>query len=226
MILDKLASAIYNDIVSGLRGYHTNLSLSLDQLKSDIIDMRLQIIKEYSLKGILSPKDLLSSINCIKVDCKNIENCMCQENKEGTPTQHFEIPQIVTDLGKNAIYYLGSTDRQLPFTVYTSHQAWRMHKYRRRGKNRPVVFIDVSPNENGMYDCFVFNAPFLKTVSITAVFKDPSQLDQYSCCEENSDDNFSAINNEIKNRLTKQKIQYYRQYQAPLKPNDQAYTTG
>jgi hypothetical protein len=28
MILDKLVSAIKNDVLSGLRGYHTNLSLS------------------------------------------------------------------------------------------------------------------------------------------------------------------------------------------------------
>jgi hypothetical protein len=28
MILEKLTSAIKNDIVSGLRGYHTNLSIS------------------------------------------------------------------------------------------------------------------------------------------------------------------------------------------------------
>ena len=39
MILDKLASAIRNDVVGGLRGYHTNMSMSLDQIKDDIIDM-------------------------------------------------------------------------------------------------------------------------------------------------------------------------------------------
>ena len=73
MILDKLASAIRNDVVGGLRGYHTNMSMSLDQIKDDIIDMRLQVIKEYSLKGILPYKDLLTEINCIPVDCKNID---------------------------------------------------------------------------------------------------------------------------------------------------------
>ena len=71
--IEKLASAIRNDVVSGLRGYHTNLSMSLEQLADDIIDERLQILKEYSLKGILPLKDLYISINCIPVDCKNIE---------------------------------------------------------------------------------------------------------------------------------------------------------
>ena len=46
-ILSKLASAIRNDIISGLRGYHHNLSLSTEQLEDDIVDMRLQVIKEY-----------------------------------------------------------------------------------------------------------------------------------------------------------------------------------
>nr|DAT77813.1 MAG TPA: hypothetical protein [Caudoviricetes sp.] len=28
--IEKLASAIRNDVISGLRGYHTNLSMSMD----------------------------------------------------------------------------------------------------------------------------------------------------------------------------------------------------
>ena len=111
MILDKLASAIRNDVVGGLRGYHTNMSMSLDQIKDDIIDMRLQVIKEYSLKGILPYKDLLTEINCIPVDCKK---------EFGTPTMHFEIPQLLNDYGAQAIQYIGSTDKQLPFLWYTS----------------------------------------------------------------------------------------------------------
>ena len=35
---EKLASAIYNDIMSGLRGYSSNPSMSLEKLEDDIID--------------------------------------------------------------------------------------------------------------------------------------------------------------------------------------------
>jgi hypothetical protein len=35
------------------------------------------------------------------------------------------------------------------------------HKYKKRRTPKPYVFIDVTPNENGMLDCFVFNAPLL-----------------------------------------------------------------
>lgn len=39
--IDKLVSAIKNDIISGLRGYTNNLSISDEQLAQDIIDERL-----------------------------------------------------------------------------------------------------------------------------------------------------------------------------------------
>lgn len=90
--IDKLVSAIKNDVISGLRGYHTNLSMSDEQLADDIVDERLQIIKEYSLKGILPTRDLYLSINCIPVDCKDIERCRCGIDECLTPTAHFEIP--------------------------------------------------------------------------------------------------------------------------------------
>lgn len=226
MQLDKLASAIRNDILGGLKGYHSNLSMSLDQLKDDIIDERLQIIKEYSLKGIIPGKDLYLSINCIPVDCENIERCNCKEIECGTPTAHFEIPQIVNDYGEQSIDYIGSVDRQNPFIYYTSSSAFKYHKYRKRGKNKPYVWIDTTPNKNGMLDCFVFNAPLLSQVSISAIFKDIRQLDQYDCCTENQDDNMSFINNEIKKRLVYKKLMFYRQYSPANLPNDQSYQQG
>lgn len=109
-----------------------------------------------------------------------------------------------------SIDYIGSSDRQNPFIYYTSSTAYRYHKYRKRGKNRPYVWIDTTPNESGMYDCFVFNAPLLGQVSITAIFKDLRQLERYACCVELRDDNMTFINNEIKKRLTEKKIRYYR----------------
>lgn len=223
--IERLASAIRNDVVSGLKGYHTNMSMSIEQLCQDIIDERLQILKEYSLKGVLPLKDLYISINCIPVDCMDIERCRCI-NSEGTPTAHFEIPQIVNDYGNLSIDYIGSVDRQLPFIFYTSSTAFRYHKYRKRGKERPYVWIDTTPNKNGMQDCFVFNAPYLKEVSISAIFKDVRQLDNYSCCTELSDDNMSFINNEIKKRLTEKKIRYYRALAPNNVPNDQQYQQG
>jgi len=53
-----------------------------------------------------------------------------------------------------------------------SPQQLKYHKIRKRGKNKPYVWIDTTPNENGMCDCFVFNAPLIQQISIIAVFKD------------------------------------------------------
>lgn len=226
--IEKLASAIRNDVVAGLRGYHTNLSMSTEQLCQDIVDERLQILKEYSLKGVLPLRDLYLSINCIQVDCKNIERCRCNTYNSCSeqPMAHFEIPQILNDYGNLSIDYIGSTDRRLPFVFYTSATAFRYHKYRKRGKNKPYVWIDTTPNENGMYDCFVFNAPLLDRVSISAIFKDLRQLDKFECCADLQDDNMTFINNEIKKRLTEKKIRYYRQLAVPNLPNDQSYAAG
>ena len=124
--IEKLASAIRNDIISGLRGYHQNLSMSIEQLMDDIVDERLLILKEYSLKGVIPFKDLYLSINCVTVDCKDLERCgLCHDNDCPTPTAHFEIPQLLNDYGALAIDYIGSTDRMNPFVYYTSSTAFR-----------------------------------------------------------------------------------------------------
>lgn len=223
--INKLASAIQDNIVSGLRGFHETMSLPVEQIEDEIINTRLLIIKEYQMKGILPINDLLVSINCIPIDCQNIERCPCAEI--GTPTMHFEIPQIVTDFGSAAITYIGSVDRQRNFAFYTSNTLWNMyHKYRKRGKNKPFVYIDITPNERGMLDCYVFNAPLLKMISVTAVFKDPRQLCDMGFCKELSDNNMSWIYSEIEKRLTEFYVRYYRQLATPILPNTQQPATG
>jgi hypothetical protein len=178
MVFEKLASAIRNDVVSGLQGYHTNYSQSLEQLCQDIVDERLTVIKELSLKGVLPIKELLLSINCVPVDCKDLERCSKCLNTHSslplTPQAHFEIPQLLLDFGEHSIAYIGSTDRRLSFRYSFSVGNWDTYnKYRKRGKNKPFVLIDPTPNSDGMNDCFIFNAPLIKEVSIVAIFKDP-----------------------------------------------------
>lgn len=220
MLIKKLADAIYNDVVSGLQGYHHNPSISMEQLEDDVVDERLQVLREQSLKGTLPVRDLLTAVNCIPVDCKDLERCRCRESVGTTPTAHFEMPQIFSD----SIDYIGSIDRQLPFMFYTSSLQWNYyHKYRRRGKEKPFVYIDTTPNENGMYDAYIFNAPMIKQISVVAIFKDPRQLENYACCSDLDDDNFSALNNEIKRRLTEKKLRFYRQLAMQPAPNDQTY---
>ena len=231
MYIEKLASQIRNDVVSGLRGYHQNLSMNMDQLQDEVVACRLSILNELYTKGILPIKDLLIAINCVDVDCESLERCSCGKVSDGdTITAHFQIPQIVTNYGKQAINYIGSTDRQNKFNVITSLSELQNRKYRRRGLNKPYVWIDYAPNKDGMLDCFLFNAPFIRQVSVVAVFKDPRQLNRYSCCnmdELNGPDvNNSFVDQLIKDKLTKEKLYFYRQAQASRLPNDQQYTAG
>ena len=195
MYIEKLASQIRNDVVSGLRGYHQNLSMNMDQLQDEIVACRLSILHQYFLRGIFPIKDLLIAINCIDVDCESLERCKCGvRSADDTVTAHFD------------------------------------RKYRKRSQKKPYVWIDFAPNANGMLDCFLFNAPFLQQVSVVAVFKDPRQLKQYSCCNTDElngpDVNTSFIDQLVKEKLTKEKLYYYRQVAAQPLPNDQQYVTG
>lgn len=228
--VEKLASQIYNNVNSGLQGFRTNDSMSKELVEDSVVQERLQIIKEYSLKGILPIRDLYISINCIQVDCKDLERCRCNsynlDGCETTPTAHFEIPQLVNDYGALSIDYIGSVDHQNPFLYSTSSTAFRQRKYRKRGKKKPYIWIDTTPNENGMYDCFIFNAPLISTVSITAIFKDLRQLEKYGCCNNLNDDNFNFIDNEIVKRLTEKFLRWYRAYADVAGPNNQMYEPG
>ena len=109
-----------------------------DQLiaKYGLDSFRYYIVRElpYGGDGVFTPEDFVSRFNT----------------------------DLVNDYGNLAIDYIGSVDRQLPFVCYTSLSNYRNHKYRKRGKDKPYVWIDTTPNENGMCDCFIFNAPLLK----------------------------------------------------------------
>jgi hypothetical protein len=150
-MVKKLASAIYNDIMSGLVGITSNPSMSLQQLEDDVVDERLQIIKEYYMKNLIPRHDLLMSVNCIDVDCKSLDKCPCGGTTYSPPVAHFELPQIVNDPAARSVEFLGSIDRQVIFKVYTS-TSYQYHKYLRVGANRPYVYIETTPNENNMYD--------------------------------------------------------------------------
>lgn len=197
----------------------------MQQLEYEIVNERLLLIKERTTKGVINPDDIYLSINCIPVDCKDIERCKCNSDDCClTELAHFEIPQLINELGDAKISYIGSNDRMNQFIYYTSAQSVNYRQYKKRKKNKPYVWIDTTPNERGMYDCFIYNAPLLNQISITAAFKDPRQLSEYECCVQ--DEHMSALDAEIIDRVSKKMITYYRQLHMPPIPNTQQYTPG
>ena len=220
MTVEEIASAVYNDVESGLVGIHSNPTISMEQLEDEVVATREAVILEWWKKGILRKGDLLTSINCIEVNCDDPTKCC--NNEAGYSEKHFEIPQTIAGIGNDSIYWIGSADKKQQYKVYYSPIQTKYHKYRKRNIDKPYVYIDRTPNENGMYDGWIFNLPFVKTISVIGIFRDPRQTRKLGCdgnCESGAD--FGSLTMEVKDRLTKNKLYYYRQaLQAPHR-NDQ-----
>ena len=221
MQLSAISSAIRNDVLSGLRGYHSTPTMNILQIEDEVIEERYTVIKEWFLRKYLNKRDYMLAINCIELDCKDPSRCC--EIQLGEAVQHFEIPQLMNDLGDDAIEFVGSTDRMVNFKVYFNRN-FKYQKYRRRHGNMPYVYIETTPNENGLYDGFLYNAPFAKYISVIGIFKDPRQLEKYKCCTDTEYLDIGAVSNEVKKRLTQRKLYYYRQLLAPVEPNTQVPT--
>lgn len=46
MTIEQIASAIVNDLESGLHALNSNLNISLEQIEDETVSMREQVIKE------------------------------------------------------------------------------------------------------------------------------------------------------------------------------------
>lgn len=209
MELSKITSAIINDIYGGSAGLTANPSISYEQIEDEVVEKRITVIKELYHKNLLNKGDLSMSINCIPVDCKDPASCYNCSNDEYDSNKrelHFEIPLLIDDLGSDSIVYVGSIDHNFPYTIYYSLDNARQHQYKRRGKDLPFVYINRTPNINNMHDCWIFNAPFIKRISVIGVFKDLRQLKQFNCCNNDEFLDFGTISDEVKNRVKRDKI--------------------
>lgn len=224
MNVNQIASAIINDLFSGnLVSLSNRAMISQEQIEDECIEARCAIIKDWYLKNILNLGDMMVAINCVEVDCKDQNKCSCMSSLANAKmAKHFEIPQLMPGLGVDALAFVGSTDRSHTFKVYYNLEAikYQQHyqKYRKRPNNKPFVYIEKTPNENGMYDCWIFDAPFVQYIAVIGIFKDPRQLEKYNCCDDIDYLEMGAISNEIKNRILQKKIQLYRTSAPPAAP--------
>ena len=150
MTLTKIASAIFNDVKSGLAGMNAEETMSLEQIEDECVETREALIKELYLKNALDKKDLMIAINCVDVDCDDMNKCPCKD-LPAKMAKHFEIPRLMEGLGEDAVAYVGSTDRSLPYKVYFTPASLRFAKYKRNAK-KPYVYIEKTPNENNKFD--------------------------------------------------------------------------
>ena len=224
MNVNQITSAIINDLFSGNLVSLSNRSMiSQDQIEDEVLETRSAVIKDWYLKNMLNLSDMMVAINCIEVDCKDQNKCSCMSSLANAKmAKHFEIPQLMPGLGADALMFVGSTDRSNAFKVYYNLEAikYQQHyqKYRKRPNLKPFVYIEKTPNENGMYDGWIFNAPLVQYIAVIGIFKDPRQLEQYNCCNDIDYLEMGAISNEIKNRILQKKIQLYRTPAPPAAP--------
>ena len=220
MQLDAIASAVLNHIYSGTQGLNSNIKLSEEQLTDECVAEKNTLLREYLLKGALNLEELYLAINCIEVDCAHMSKC-CDVHL-GEKALHFEIPPILYLKGVPTIKFIGSIDRHTKYAIYTD-DSYKLHKYKKRKNNAPYVYVDTAINGNGKMDCYIFNAPFVKYVSIIALFQDPRQLLEYDCCSGSSEAylDFGILSEPIINNLTQRYLYYYRQFANPVTPNTQ-----
>ena len=224
MNINQIASAIINDLFSGNLVSLSNRSMvSIEQLMDEVVETRNAVIKDWYLKNILNLSDMMIAINCIEVDCKDQNKCACMSSLANAKmAKHFEIPQLMSGLGSDALAFVGSTDRSNAFKVYYNLEAIKYQQYyqnyRKSPNPKPFVYIEKTPNENGMYDGWIFNAPLVQYIAVIGIFKDPRQLEKYNCCNDTEYLEMGAISNEIKNRILQKKIQLYRTPAPPAAP--------
>ena len=224
MNVNQIASAIINDLFSGnLVSLSNRAMVSMEQITDEVIETRNAVIKDWYIKNMLNLSDMMVAINCVEVDCKDQNKCSCMSSLANAKmAKHFEIPQLMPGLGADALMFVGSTDRSNAFKVYYNLEAikYQQHyqKYRKRPNLKPFVYIEKTPNENGMYDGWIFNAPLVQYIAVIGIFKDPRQLEQYNCCNDIDYLEMGAISNEIKNRILQKKIQLYRTPAPPAAP--------
>lgn len=222
MTIEHLASIIYNNVVSGLDGNHIDSKFSMAQIEDDIVNERLTVIKEYALKGLLPANDLMIKINCISLDDEPINRMGQFEDFDGYYIKHFEVPQIAYVYDKESVSYVGLIDGRNSFPFYIDRHAWYNHRNKRFVKQRPHVFIDTATNKNNKYDCWVISKeqmPEETMLMIAAIWKDPRDLIEYSCCKNEEIFNWSFISTDIIKRVTEKYLRYYRMLYQPPTPS-------
>lgn len=219
MTINQAKSAVYNLVMDGLHGASINSSLQIEQIEDEYINERLKVIEEINMIGKLNVKDLLLPLRGLNATCSNIER-VCNIDSPNN-IKKVEIPQIITSIGSKSINYFGSKDMTLNFRTYLDINDLISNKYKRSKNNNPYVWIDVTPNSNNLNDAFIFNAPYISSVTVICAPKDIRQVEFLGCCSNNEISNITAIDSEVIKRLAAKYIEAHRKLALANRPNDQ-----
>lgn len=223
MTLKQMASAIRNNVVSGLNGMSSTI-FSLEQLEDEIVLTASAVVVKLINEGILDAERLYQRIDGIKLECTDVSlNC---DVPTDTCAPHFTIPNINRAVAE-PILYLGSLDGDISFKIYYGRE-YRFHKYRLSTNKRPFAWISTQANSNGLYDVFLFNLGKynnLKYVSIDVLLDDPYEILKTDYYDQFASSEFYApkfVQADIINTLSQKYISFYRQLYQKQPPNTQS----
>lgn len=214
MNLTELSSAIFNNVYDGLKAPQ-DFSLSLEQIKMEVGNYRNKLIEKHrgNRQGSkrLNRDHFLQTIDGITITIKDLSrNPILPSFKKAF---YFQLPTIAYTFDDQAVEYIGPMDKSKSWKVYTN-TTFRSHKYKPLTSNATFVYIDTSPNDKGLLDCFIFNAgeyASLKYLSTIAIFQQPEMVvSQMQGDDEAEYPAPSWMQDEIITSLTKRYLYYYR----------------
>lgn len=213
--LAKIVSAVKNNLEAGLKTTG-NYNFSLEQLEHLVIAVKNFLYRQAELQGTLDKSSMYQEINCIKLDCENLELCCKVDTKN--PVLHFVLPQYLD------IDIISSVDRQHQFNVYKDTM-WNYNHHRHPSLiKRPYVWLR---QYRGEVHGFLFNPPSdnLEYISATLILENPLEINKYNCCELNPEyDRFpipQEFVNQIINEITNNWASWYYRFNSTNKPNNQ-----
>lgn len=209
-LYSKLASAIYNDLHAGLKGMSNEWTIPIEQIEDTIVDVRAKLLETKLNEDIRLMKVFSTSLGCIKVDCSPIENCPECMSSEIPPSQilpHFKIPQPLFSNVMAYINYIGTTDMQESYAVFTDFERIKALKYKRVPLKKPYVFLNTAPDSDGNIHGYIFNAPYVREITVVGVFRDLRSFFEDSCCD--FKDNSDSLNAEIHEYILKLYANFY-----------------
>ena len=226
MTLSEITSAIFNNVYDGLKAPQ-DFSLSLEQIRVEVGNYRNKLIEQYrgNRQGSrkLNRDHLLQTIDAVPISIKDLSrNPILPSFKKAL---YFQLPEIAYTFDSSAIEFIGPMDKSRNWKVYTN-TTFRSHQYKPVTSRAPFIYIDTTPNDRGLLDCFVFNAgeyASLKYISTIAIFQHPEMVISQMLGEDEAEYPApSWMQDEIISNLTKRYIYFYRSLNIPEQTSDRS----
>ncbi len=232
-----IADAIMNNVLDGLHG-SPNTPIPKEQLRQEIKLLRNTLVTAgFSPDGSPCAKGFQmtpasQSVGCLDIlegdpsDC--CEGSGFEIDEEGSLVKYVRIPEMLR-IGSMPLYSFFGDSRRTRYSwkIYfgESHRA----RVLLPSAARPYAVLGSA--EQGYHKAYLYNIPeYLKSIALTAVFRDPYAIYEYKCCQVANGivEDIVALAApdqlilQIIETITQRYLTYYRQMNAPIQASDMA----